>query len=225
VSVFVLKTESDLPLDVGSEVAAALQGIKDSLKSLNKFAMTFKQSSRSSALTLARNFATSKRHLEDLEELILIALETLYPKAAESLRQHICNTLTDRYARLEYSAYMRGASHPKPPKQHQDIRAITLLSEHEPAHGSSTVSRSETVEFDHFQNRTQSEFNSRSSRKLSIYDSDSRLHEPKAPIFKAGEGVVQCSWCNDLLDESVLWNNRWTDIGRLVDGRVKKTTC
>jgi hypothetical protein len=232
--------KSDISLQAVPEVGEALTGIKDSLKSLNKFAITIRQSSRSSALTLARNFATSKRYLEDLEELILISLETLYPNAPESLRNHICNTLTDRYARLQYDANLNGASRSKSSKENEGGQATEKPSDHQPIQQSSIISRPKTVEFDHIQKKAQEEspnvqqrplssldtgllrqsFNnkdvktSQSKRTLSVYESDSHLHEPMPPKFKAGEAEVRCKWCNEFLDRSVVRNNRWSNIGR-----------
>ncbi|EXL91182.1 hypothetical protein NOF04DRAFT_18091 [Fusarium oxysporum II5] len=239
---FLSNTKSERPQDLESEARAALAGIKDSLKSLNKLAITIRQSSRSYALTLARNFATMNRSLEDLEELILTSLETLYPNAPESLREHICNTLTDRYARLEYSAYINDKSSSKSLKQAQGGEAPMRPKIEEEATGqTSVISRSKTVEFDYVQKKTQEEnpnlqqkplssldtgllrqrFNnehiksSRSKRTLSVYESDGHLYEPKPPKFEAGEAEVQCEWCNELLDRSVVRNNRWSNIGRL----------
>lgn len=233
-------TKSELPLDFESDTRVALAGVKDTLKSLNKLAITIRQSSRSYALTLARNFATSNRSLEDLEELILASLETLYPNAPETLREHICDTLTDRYARLEYSAYMNGTSRSKSSKQPQDGEAPTRSNNQPETVGrTSVISRSKTVEFDHIQ-KTQEEspnlqqkplssldtgllrqsFNnehiktSQSKRTLSVYESDGQLYEPKPPKFEAGEDEVKCEWCNELLDRSVVRNNRWSNIGR-----------
>ncbi|CVL08157.1 uncharacterized protein FMAN_14184 [Fusarium mangiferae] len=212
------------------------------MKSLNKLAITIKQPSRSYALTLARAFATSKRHLENLEELILTSLETLYPNAPESLREPICNTLTDRYARLEYSAYINGKPCSKSSKQAQGGEAHTRPKiEDEAVRNTSVISRSRTVELDHIQNTTQEEspnsqlkprssldtellrrsFNdehikrSQSNRTLSIYESDGQLYEPKPPKFEAGESQVQREWCHKLLDQSVVRNNRRSNIGRL----------
>ncbi|KAJ4065440.1 hypothetical protein NW756_004716 [Fusarium oxysporum] len=239
---FLLNTKSERPQDLESEARAALAGIKDSLKSLNKLAITIRQSSRSYALTLARNFATMNRSLEDLEELIVTSLETLYPNAPESLREHICNTLTDRYARLEYSAYINDKSSSKSSKQAQGGEAPMRPKIEEEAIGqTSVISRSKTVEFDHVQKKTQEEnpnlqqkplssldtgllrqrFNnehiksSQSKITLSVYESDGHLYEPKPPKFEAGEAEVQCEWCNELLDRSVVRNNRWSNIGRL----------
>lgn len=238
---FLSKTKTELPLDIESEAVVGLAGIKDSLKSLNKLAITIRQSSRSYALTLARDFATSNRSLEDLEELVLISLETLYPNAPESLREHICNTLTDRYARLEYSAYINGKSRSKSSKQAQGGEAPMRPKIEDEAIGqTSVISRSNTVEFDHIQKNTQEEspnlqqkplssldtgllrqsFNnehiktSQSKRTLSVYESDGHLYEPKPPKFEAGEAKVPCEWCNELLDRSVVRNNRWSNIGR-----------
>ncbi|KAL9570949.1 hypothetical protein ACKAV7_005286 [Fusarium commune] len=235
-------TKTDLPPDFDSEAKMALAGIKETLKSLNKLAITIRQSSRSYALTLARNFATSNRDLEDLEELILTSLEILYPNAPESLRENICNTLTDRYARLEYSAYINGKSRSKSSKQAESGEAPTRPKIEDEAIGqTSVISRSKTVEFDHIQKKTQEEspnlqqkplssldtgllrqsFNnehiksSQSKRTLSIYESDGHLYEPKPPKFEAGEAHVQCEWCHELLDRSVVRNNRWSNIGRL----------
>ncbi|KAF5702071.1 hypothetical protein FMUND_13624 [Fusarium mundagurra] len=225
VSVYLSNSSSERQQGSGSEATAALAGIRDSLKSLNKIAISIRQSSRSYALTLARNFATSHRNLEDLEELVLTSLETLYPNAPESLREHICNTLTDR-----------------PPKQPPGGEAIpSPINDQEPVQQSSIISRSKTVEFDHIQKRTQENspnfqqkplssldtgllrqsFNnekiksSQSKRTLSVYESDGNLHEPEPPKFEDGEAQVQCEWCYELLDRSVVRNNKWSNIGRL----------
>ncbi|KAF4944628.1 hypothetical protein FGADI_12566 [Fusarium gaditjirri] len=239
---FISITKTELPLDIDSEAVVGLAGIKDSLKSLNKIAINIRQSSRSYALTLARNFATSNRSLEDLEELILISLESLYPNAAESLREQICNTLTDRYARLEYSAYINGKSRPKSSEQAQGGEAPKSSKiEDEAVRQNSVVSRSKTVEFDHIQKKIQDESpnlqqkplssldtglirqsfdnehikSAQSKRTLSVYESDGHLYEPEPPKFEAGEAEVQCNWCNELLDRSNVRNNRWSNIGRL----------
>lgn len=181
------------------------------------------------------------RSLEDLEELTLTSLETLYPNAPESLREHICNTLTDRYARLEYSAYINDKSSSKSSKQAQGGEApMRPKIEEETIGQTSVISGSRTVEFDHVQKKTQEEnpnlqqkplssldtgllrqrFNnehiksSQSKRTLSVYESDGHLYEPKPPKFEAGEAQVQCEWCHELLDRAVVSNNRWSNIGR-----------
>ncbi|KAM0228385.1 hypothetical protein ACHAP5_011958 [Fusarium lateritium] len=201
-----------------------------------------RQSSRSYTVTLARNFATSNRALEDLEDLVLTALETLYPNASESLRKHICNTITDRYAKLEYNAYQKGKSRSKSSKQSQSGEAATGRSNEGQAVGPSlTISRPNTVDFDHIQKEIQDgrlniqqkplssldtgflrqSFNDeciktpQSKKTLSAYENDNRLHEPQPPRFEDGEAQIECEWCYELLDRSIVRNNGWSDIGRL----------
>lgn len=84
------------------ETQATFSGIRNTLSSLTRLAITIRQPSRPVVETLARNYATTSQSLDELENITLISLEILYPNAPESLRKQLCDTMTDRYAKLVY---------------------------------------------------------------------------------------------------------------------------
>ncbi|KAM5344483.1 hypothetical protein ACJ41O_013019 [Fusarium nematophilum] len=181
------------------------------MMSLNKIALAIRQSSRSSAITLARNFATTNRALDDLEDLVLIALETLYPNAPESLRKQLCDTMTDRYSRIEYNAYRTGKSRARPLKRLHHEEAVTERDDQSRAPTSNLdLPGTKLEEYRDRQDdpqamaqKTQRKLLSsidtgllrqtlgkeyspapQSRRTLSAYQTDSRLHEPPPPRFE-----------------------------------------
>src|SRR5690348_3107505 len=80
-----------------SEWKATVSGIAESIFRLNKLGIAIKQSSRSTATARARRFAAQHLDLDAFEETAYDALEILYPNAPETLRQQLCNAMTDRY--------------------------------------------------------------------------------------------------------------------------------
>ncbi|KAF5621995.1 serine threonine kinase [Fusarium sp. NRRL 52700] len=216
-----------------SEVSTALAGIEDTMKDLNKLAFRIRHSSRSSVLTVARNFARTNCSLEYLEVLAHAALEALYPNAPESLRKHLCNTMTDRYARLEYDAYKRGKIHDRtstqayrgqdmedkpnemaearphtlPHRMTQEPQVLYRESKQKPLSSIDTKDFNKNIAPQHRPTK-------QSTGSLSVYKADVRVHEPPPPRFKGGETVVDCEWCGETLDGSTLNSDGWSNPGR-----------
>lgn len=94
--------------EVTNELIPMLAGIEDAISRLNKLAIAIRQSSRSTAIRRARKFAAENADLSGFEQIARAALESLYPNAPESLRIHLCNTITDRYAKLEFLKHKHG---------------------------------------------------------------------------------------------------------------------
>lgn len=220
---------------------SVLTGIQDSMTRLNKLALTIRQSSRSAAITLARNYATANADLDDLEHLVSIALETLYPNAPESLRKQLCDTMTDRYAKLEYNAYRQGKSQARPLRRLEPGGGTTARGDKGQARASSMVFPSTSLKDPyHEQEDTQALEQTRqrkplssidtrllrenlghdhiptpqSRRTLSVYQADDGLHEPPPPRFEDGGTHTECEWCHEMIDRSLLRDQSWSDLGR-----------
>jgi hypothetical protein len=219
-------------------VSIALAATKDVLRDLNTIVLTIRQSSRSSVLNLARNYAISNSGLEYLENLVLVALEALYPNAPEGLRQHLCNTMTDRYARLEHDAHRRGKtsnwSWPvirqvdelkdldkgKQPIENMESKYMTyqepktqhmeIMDQEAQANPLSSIDTTD------LRRKLVPSATPRSIRSLSVYKADTGLHEPPLPQFQGTDTEVECEWCGDMLDGSILDDEGWSTSGRLV---------
>ncbi|KAI1127213.1 hypothetical protein F5Y10DRAFT_293025 [Nemania abortiva] len=79
--------------------------IDETIGDLTELTNRIKFSSTSTITARARIFASRNPNLmrlDDFEEKALLAVYHLYPNASEALRQHVANTMTDRYAKLQY---------------------------------------------------------------------------------------------------------------------------
>lgn len=225
-------------LDEDSVVSIALAATADVLRDLNKLVLVIRQSSRSSALTVARNFANVHSGLKHFESLVLVALEALYPNIPESLRKHLCNTLTDRYARLEYDAHRRGKKRKRYSVQVHRVEGTKDQKKSQPAQqghlkkmeipiqslGTQEVSEMpqemvlSSIDTKEFSRNLAPEHRGtpRSIRTLSVYNADTTIHEPELPRLQDMKTEVECDWCGKMLDQSMLDNNSWSTSGRLV---------
>jgi hypothetical protein len=91
------------PDDSGNSQNVAFEGIHEAICQLDQLAISIRLSS-TSILTRRVN-AFAERKTEDLisfETAALLAVENLYPEAAESLHRQLSKSMTDRYARLLY---------------------------------------------------------------------------------------------------------------------------
>lgn len=220
--------------------------IQDAIMRLNRIAITIRQSSRSAVTTLARNYAIVHRDLEALEHTVSVALEALYPNAPESLREQLCNTMTDRYARLEYHVYRKDKYHPPKPwaegsegtatpstssmdmGENQTLAAVSAAGIPDTRDGIpkewSTIEQSPyrkpLSSLDTAQLRqslgADHFLTSRPSRTLSVYQTDDKLHEPEPPHFKDGAEETACQWCDRMIDRSLVKAEGWSDAGRSV---------
>jgi len=77
----------------------ALRAVDDTLKRLTRLGVTIRQSSHSRIEERAKKF-TSDSDLESFSHLCAAAIQFLYPRIHQSLKNHLSKSMTDRYARL-----------------------------------------------------------------------------------------------------------------------------
>lgn len=90
------------PDDSGSQ-NVAFEGMHEAMCQLDRLAISIRQSSTSTLTRRVNAFAARKT--EDLNAFgtaALLAVESLYPEAEESLHRRLSKSMTDRYARLLY---------------------------------------------------------------------------------------------------------------------------
>jgi hypothetical protein len=215
-------------------------GIEEAISRLNRLAIAIRQSSRSVATTRARRYAAENRYLSEFEEAARSALESLYPNASESLRSHLCNTMTDRYAKLEFQRHKYGKAEERPPDQVSETKSSleTLRREEEtpskatapqgPSHMQFTPSRKPPAHRLPLPTLDRSLLHENlglkrpmtkqpASRAVSVFRADEILHEPPTPVFEAGETKSDCEWCRRGLFLSDLSKpGRWSDRGKWV---------
>jgi hypothetical protein len=86
-------------------IQIALRGIRNALEQLSSLAISIRQSSTST--NAARVFVFQQKiqdhdHYRKYSTLSMSAVETLYPDAAENLRDRLHESMLNRYARLRY---------------------------------------------------------------------------------------------------------------------------
>lgn len=194
-------------------------------------------------MTLARNYATENRDLEYFETIALISLERLYPNAPATLRKQLCDTMTDRYAKLVYNAHCRSTCQAD---GQQDAKAASLkkekLQEPELTYSEKDDGDTDTVQKVHSlskfekmalkdqQSGPTSSFDTRrlyevlsdqykpdvsqSRSSVSVYQIDNQLHEPQPPRFENGETHISCAWCQEIIDQSFVTEKGWSNKGR-----------
>lgn len=89
-------SDTDRILDV-------LGGIQNSIQELDRLAIYIRQSSASPLDARVSAFGTKKvAVISSFEITAMLALRSLYPKASEELRWHLCRSMTKRFTRLLY---------------------------------------------------------------------------------------------------------------------------
>ncbi|RDW84228.1 hypothetical protein BP6252_01818 [Coleophoma cylindrospora] len=227
---------------VANKLTPMFSGIEEAISRLNKLAIAIRQSSRSTATRRARNYAAENKDLSGFEQIARAALESLYPNASESLRIHLCNIMTDRYAKLEFLKHKHGQREilPKPTIKPSVIEAQS--TEEVAATPSKTLesyvvprildlegaipSRQRTMHppFSSSLDRSLLHENlglrrpitqQPESRVVSVYNDDEILHEPRTPDFEVGKMKKICEWCYKYISKSVLdKDGRWSASGK-----------
>jgi hypothetical protein len=83
----------------------ALEGIRDALNQLSSLAVSIRQSATSTSAVRLMAFREKEKnqdHFRKFGRLSMLIIESLYPNAAESLRDRLSKSIHDRYAQLMY---------------------------------------------------------------------------------------------------------------------------
>jgi hypothetical protein len=219
-----------------------LTGIEEAISRLNRLAIAIRQSSRSAATRRARNYAAENKGLSGFEQIARAALESLYPNAPESLLIHLCNTMTDRFAKLEFLKHKHGhleilpqsaikpsmreaqptresAATPSKSLESYIVPKISIPeganpSRPPPIHPplSSSLDSSLLHEYVGLRRPIAQQ---PESRTVSVYNDDEILHEPRTPDFEVGKTKRICEWCHKYIPKSVLdKDGRWSYSGK-----------
>ena len=187
---------------------------------LNKLGIWIRSLSRSDATARARTLAKALNlDLRGFEETAYLALERLYPNCTESLRQQLANSMTDRYAKLQYEAYRKGALATKSPSRDdaQTPAPPGIQPPWTPAGGAARGPKEgKHVAFDDLPAsslatdavnnkpfRMESEITpgSRSTAQTKSILDPGRA-EPPMPVLEDGKHHAKCEWCFLTLDKN-----------------------
>ncbi|KAF2148083.1 WD40 repeat-like protein [Myriangium duriaei CBS 260.36] len=213
-------------------------GIKDGIQRLNRLGIWIRSSSKSNATVRARTFAVSLNlDLRAFEHLANLALECLYPNCAESLRQQLAESMTDRYAKLQYEYHRveaRNAEKLAMPKietprpmpvvqteaqevepRKEDVMKLPVgqrrLRFEIPASSLVTDLRRKPMDL-----RSQS-FQQRSHAPTESAVDTGRA-EPPIPKFEENKAFAKCEWCFGILDRTMFRETsgrfKWSKKGR-----------
>lgn len=148
------------------------------------------------ARTLAESWNLDLRGFEDLSSL---ALESLYPNCAESLRQQLAESMTDRYAKLQYHNHQIS-------NQADERSALSTAAQ-----------KVEQTEPDP---PVKSGSEGRRNQVLIESLSDLGRVEPPIPRLEGDKLHRKCEWCFGILDTTMFREAngrcRWSRKGRCV---------
>jgi len=181
--------------------------------------------------------------LPDFEDRAFLSLHCLYPNAAETLRQQLVDTMTDRYARLQYEAYRTGnAQMPKQgPENPLTPETNGDAAEKDAQVGTAGTTKDDPTDMDQKDKQRQvvnlpastidtarlpanlehaiapSIRQSKAPKTLTGHNG--RPREPDLPRFKEGEDHTTCEWCHQVVDRTLLQRRfnghlEWSDEGR-----------
>ncbi|KAK6499015.1 hypothetical protein TWF481_011584 [Arthrobotrys musiformis] len=234
-------------LDVGeipSVVAYSCEAIEEALSDLSQVAVAIRQSSKNSETARARKYASEHLDLTSYEMLSILALETLYPSAPESLIFQLSQSMVDRYARLKLRAFrheqLRQDIRPRPHTQRgpgtqtveMNLVVTTLKSENSPF--PLDVSTTPQLNIDgtgpeqNINIPWQPAQTVTSANLTQFQEKLDILRRPKSrsgttvvlaqknepPVPQLKNGRRICDWCFTKLDYEHVENGRWTIAGR-----------
>jgi hypothetical protein len=210
----------------------SLGAIDEALVELSQVGIAIRQSSGTTETIRARRFASEFLDLSSIETLAVLALETLYPNATESLLVQLGKSVVDRYARLLFRARRQGSLKRDIRRQLPDPSVAPLINPRnveypQPIQNSGIVGRPvnlaegqhhalptialSSVDLDRFQDnlRMGQTPKSRSGTTVIL----EKTHEPPIPHFD-GSGEVKCRWCLKDIGQSLVKDGHWTKEGR-----------
>lgn len=223
---------------------SAFPSIEGPITRLNRLGIWIRSLSRSDAKTRAEAFAEAQKlGLRGFGGTAYLALESLYPNCAESLRQQLADSMTDRYAKLQYEAYRVGALATKPQGPEAPMAAAHAPSPpvKEPRTTPAGDATRGSGEVKHVafgmaasslttdaQNerpfRTESEMIPRSrpaAQTESVLDPDRA--EPPMPPFEDGKHRTKCEWCFGVLDKTAFQEKNGRRVAWSRKGRCRIT--
>ena len=226
------------------EWSPVFDGVEEAISRLNKLGIAIRQSSRSTALAQARKYAAKHLDLDTFEEIVSLALQSLYPNASDSLRDQLGNTMTDRYAKLQYEAYRMGipdTHHAPKGKTNMKDRSLTTDAKpppsmpilaglspkvqgpaQNPADHNQALPKYKTALSSIDTNILRKNLGvdlpsvARSTVTLSVYQADDRAHEPPPPKFEDGKDQTTCEWCHEVISRSLTEGHKWKNRWRSV---------
>jgi hypothetical protein len=210
----------------------SLGAIDESLVELSQVGIAIRQASRTTETVRARRFASAHLDLSSFEALAVLALETLYPNASESLLVQLGKSMVDRYAHLLFRAprhdilkrdIRRQAPDPAPappinrlnvqdpqPAQNNGVtkQSVNLAERQHRARPTIALS---SVDWNRFQEKLRIAQTPRSRSGTTVILA--KAYEPPIPRFD-DSGKVQCRWCFADIGQNLVKNGRWNTLGR-----------
>lgn len=211
---------------------------------LNRLGIWIRSLSRSEAKIWARAFANAQNlDLHGFERTAHLALGSMYPNCAGSLRQQLAHSITDRYAKLLYEAYRVGALATNPLPQETlagDTRAPVLPANEPRMTPAGEITRVpgkvKSVDFElapwslatDAQNqkffRMDPEIVPRSGPTAQTETVlDPGRAEPPMPPFEDGKHHTKCEWCFGVLDKTMFKEKNGRRVAWSRKGRYRRT--
>lgn len=214
---------------VGSE---ALTIVDDTLKRLTRLGVTIRQSSHSRIDERAKKFA-SDSDLEAFSHFCAAAIQFLYPRTHQSLKNHLGKSMTDRYARLLFLNSRKNKlgvrrdpmTDISPIHKTPDILPSSSIHVTQPARvlrnlvlknlvqASNTASESDLSSVNIQQIRArlkQPDEPSVASRKTKSLQVNQGSY-PKLPDPRTGR-IFTCEWCSEPLNKATLSESDWRSV-------------
>ncbi|KAK6537215.1 hypothetical protein TWF694_011412 [Orbilia ellipsospora] len=222
-----------------SDLETVFSTIDESITRLNKLGIAIRLSSRSTATSRARVFASQNPgliQLDEFEDRAHLTIQNLYPHASERLRKQLADAMTDRYAKLKYEFYRveRSKKASEPPQSAPNplnnepvIPRTSRSDDKQPATGNYEAKKVNIVfpisSIDTTRLRTNLVEAIAPGPQLkppkTLTIQMDKPKEPPLPKFNLGEYCIRCEWCSQMIDRSLLHTKRngdivWSDEGR-----------
>lgn len=208
--------------ELPSILAVEFSAIRDSITRLSKIGMAIRSASRLSIATRARSFFLQQPHvagLQRFERRAYLALTHLYPRAPDGLIHHLCESMTDRYAKLRYEVHR--AKHNAGDGRGVEVNKMRiqwLLSGDDESAQASTQGFPVSSMDSNGLPEILSAASTTTSQSETITEHTFRSREPPLPKYD-GKYHTTCEYCKQVVDLSLLRPNEhsrveWSNKGR-----------
>lgn len=207
---------------------AALTAIDNTLSRLSRLGVTIRRSSHDKIDTRAKIFAAAL-DLDPFADLCAKAVHALYPGAHQSLKDHLSNSMVDRYAKMRFLNTRRKKLETRreprlglspilevPNKEtHSNVpviqlaRALPVVANSPKAFAAFSQSDLSSVNIEQIRSRRRppDETSSKLNKTTSVQVNQGNY--PPLPVASGDSDIFACEWCSEPLSKKTLSESEW----------------
>ncbi|EHK18146.1 uncharacterized protein TRIVIDRAFT_123746, partial [Trichoderma virens Gv29-8] len=220
--------------------SAALTAIDITLTRLNRLGVTIRQSSQDK-IDLRANKFSAGLDLALFTFFCANVIQTLYPGAHQSLKDHLQESMLNRYKKILHhnsrytklktprESHMRLSPIPEVPEKLQTsvpiihpAKEISAIANHQKRHTTHSQSDLSTVNIQRIRNRHRppDEASTKFYKTSSVQVNQGNY--PQLPITNRDSDIFTCEWCSEPLNKKTLSESEWR---QHIDRDLKPYVC